>query len=101
MGRQVLETEELRMVLETVLDPISDPGRKYYGTNLVMGLISAYFIKPALIVDQSMGLKKPALSFKKPVFSMASFPGVSRVVKKGFKSKWLKAKYINRIEKFL
>lgn len=58
VGGQVLETEELRMVLETILDPISDPGRKYYGTDLVMGLISAYFIKPALIVDQSMGLKK-------------------------------------------
>lgn len=67
MGRRALETEELRMVLET--DPISDPGGKYCATDLAMGLISAYFIKPALIVDQSVGLKKNLHLILRKLFS--------------------------------
>lgn len=95
----MLETEELKMVLKT--DPLSHPSGKCYGTDLVMGLTSVHFTKTALTVGQSMGLKKTALNFKKSVFTIASFPGVSGVVKKGCKTKWVKAKYIHPIEKFL
>lgn len=69
------------MVLEA--DPISDPGGKCYGTDLVMDLTSVNFTKLALTVDQSMGLKRTALNFKKSVFTITIFPGVSGVVKKG------------------
>lgn len=87
------------MVLGT--GPISHPGGKHYGTDLVMGLTSVHFTKPALTVGQRVGLKRPALSFKKFVFTIASFPGVSGVVKKGCKTRWVKAKYVHPIEKFL
>lgn len=91
--------EEPRMVLET--DPLFDPGGKCYGTDLITGLTSVHFTKPALTVGHSMGLKSTALSFKKSVFTIAGFPGVSGVVKQGCKAKWVKAKYLHPTEKFL
>lgn len=63
--------------------------------------VTVHFTKPALTVGQSMGLKRTALNFKKSVFTIASFPAVSGVVKKGCKTKWVKTKYIQPIEKFL